>query len=137
MKPSVSVMQKKINIDSRHKQYKHEHNTWLRMLDYFQFENNQMKNRLAEILKSDIDNALLDKLEYYQTDFLNKDAIILLLHRDIVNLGELIAAINDAGSVMTDIVQKKQSRLRDEMQKIENDFNLLKHDFNNYLSAML
>jgi hypothetical protein len=130
-------MQKKINIDSRHKQYKHEHNTWLRMLDYFQFENNQMKNRLAEILKSDIDNALLDKLEYYQTDFLNKDAIILLLHRDIVNLGELIAAINDAGSVMTDIVQKKQSRLRDEMQKIENDFNLLKHDFNNYLSAML
>lgn len=133
----LNEMQKNNNANTKHKQFKHEHETWLRMLDYFQFENNHMKNRLAEILKSDVDNVFLDKLEHYQTSFLNKDAIILLLHRDIVNLGEIIAAGKNDGSEIMESVIKKQNILRDEMQKIEREFNLLKYDFNNYLALTL
>ena len=126
-------MQKNNSANTKYKQFKHEHETWQRMLDYFQYENNQMKNRLAEILKSDVDTVFLEKLEQFQTRFLNKDAIILLLLRDIVKQAEASEINKDDEAYLS----KTQNKLRDEMQKIEREFNLLKYDFHNYLSKTL
>jgi len=125
-------------VNKKYIQFKHENETWLRTLDYFQQENIYLKNRLAQIARTNINNSFLDDLEAYQNRFMDKDAVIAILRYDIALQNDLIEDSNNP--VDTDVSSKiilKQNKLREDMQRMEKEFNRLKFDFNNYLSDVL
>jgi hypothetical protein len=109
----------------------HELDTWLRTLNYIQQENIHLKNRLAEIIRNGMDDTLLEKVEYFQNQFLNKDAITTLLRQDIASERELNGDLSNKKN------QKKHEKLRKDVDMTESEFSRLKFDFNNYLSTAL
>lgn len=109
----------------------HELDTWHRTLNYIQQENIHLKNRLSEIIKNGMDDTLLEQVEYFQNQFLNKDAIITLLRQDI-NIERGLD-----GSLPNKKNWKKHDKLRKDMVMMEAEFNKLKFDFNEYLSQSL
>ena len=109
----------------------HELETWHRTLSYIQQENIHLKNRLSEIIKNGMDDTLLEQVEYFQNQFLNKDAIILLLRQDIAIEKDL------DGSLPQKKNWKRHDKLRKDMAMIESEFGKLKFDFNSYLSQSL
>ena len=109
----------------------HELDTWQRTLNFIQQENIHLKNRLAEIIKNGMDDTLLEQVEYFQNQFLNKDAVITLLRQDISMERNL------DGDLRYKKYQKRHDKLRADMGMMEAEFNRLKFDFNNYLSQSL
>jgi hypothetical protein len=123
-----------MNTKIRH--LKHELETWLRTLDYIQQENVSLKNCLADIIINDIEPEMLEEVEYFQNQFLNKDTIISLLRYDIAEQNRLAEAGEAMNGNFTMLV-KKHDKLREDMEKTEKEFNKLKFQFNNYLSDNL
>jgi hypothetical protein len=107
---------------------------WLRSLDFIQQENIHLKNSLADILKIELSDAMLEDAEYFQNQFLNKDTVIALLRRDIAIQSQQLEQ-----DLRTQEIGKKslkqQDKLRGDMEKMEKEFSKLKFQFNNYLSA--
>lgn len=112
-------------------QMRHELETWHRTLNYIQQENIYLKNRLADLIKNGMDDALLEQVEYFQNQFLNKDAVIALLRRDIARENQLDGELAEIKN------HPKHNKLRKDMEMMEQEFNRLKFDFNNYLSQSL
>ena len=109
----------------------HELETWLRTLNYIQQENIYLKNRLAEIIKNGMDDAMLEQVEYFQSQFLNKDTVITLLRQDIAIERNLNGDLSNIKN------QKTHDKLRKDMGLMEAEFSKLKFEFNNYLSHSL
>lgn len=118
------------------KQFKHENNTWFRTLDYMQQENVHLKNRLAEIAKNKLEKKLLEQVEYFQNSFLNKDAVIALLRRDIAAQNQSID-LNWANDGIDKNWLARHEKLRVDMNKMEKEFSKLKYEFNDYMSEIL
>lgn len=117
-------------------QFRQEQDGWLRSLDFLLQENVHMKNRLAEIIKDDEYSKLLEKAEYFQAIFLNKDAVIALLRRDISSQSKKYD-LNEGKSINVDEVADNQRKLRNDIAKMEKEFSSIKFDFNNFLSEVL
>ncbi|MBS1773176.1 MAG: hypothetical protein JST82_09955 [Bacteroidetes bacterium] len=96
-----------------------ERYTWLRMLDIIQLENIELKNQLAELVRNGIGSKTLEKAEYYQNEFLNKDTVVALLRRDVIRY--------------SDADNSQQGKLRRDMDLMQKEFSRLKTEFNNYL----
>ena len=128
-----------LNSDSLVDQFRHENDTWKRVLSFLTEENVILKNRLSEILQSkdECNNEFLEQVEYFQNNFLKQDEIIGFLRMEVseqtVSLVE--ALMNNPEELKQ--VQKKQKQLREELENAERNFNKLKVEFNNYLSQAL
>ena len=116
-------------------QFHHENKTWSRMLEFFKQENTFLKNRLSEVLDHSSDKNFLALAEQFQNKFILKDEYIDELRHDINvqndNLHDNTGAPDDNKLV------KNQEKLRNEIEYFEKDFNLLKNEFNKYLSTVL
>lgn len=108
-----------------------EQQMWLRSLDYIQQENIHLKNRLAEMISQDIDPGALEQVEYFQNQFLNKDAIVAILRRDIAAEKELNGQAYGKKNL------KRHYRLRQDIEMMEKEFSKLKFEFNEYLLRTL
>lgn len=113
---------------ARMQQYSHEVETWLRTLDYLQQENIFLKNRVADLLQYDLNDAYLDKVEYFHNKFLDKDAVLSLLRHDISELCERFQ-----NEVWDESSSNKAASLRRDMEKMEAEFSRLKAEFNKYV----
>lgn len=123
-------------INSKKGHLKNERETWLRTLDYIQQENVFLKNHLADIIKNDIKPEMLEQVEYFQNQFLNKDAVIALLRYDIANQNKLSEnGVEHNGDFVK--LQARQGKLRGDMEKMEREFSRLKFQFNSYLAETL
>ena len=109
-------------------QTRYEITTWLRALEYQQQENVYMKTHIAEVVKNNVTKYALCQLEHYQNLFLDKDAVIALLRCDILHL---------LNQLKVDDVQIRVNSLRIDIQKMEQDFNLLRIGFNEYMQMMV
>ena len=128
-----------LNTDSLVDQFRHENDTWKRVLSFLKEENVILKNRLSEILqsKADCDNGFLEQVEYFQNNFLKEDEIFAFLRMEVSEQDILlIADLINKGEELKQ-VQKKQKQLREELENAERTFNKLKFEFNNYLSQIL
>ena len=103
-------------------QYKFEINAWLRTLDYLQQENIHMKTHLAEVLKAHVNETTLEKAEYYQNVFLNKDTVIAFMRRDINKL---------KANGIDGHLPPRFLEMRSDIGKMEHEFSNLKTEFNN------
>ena len=131
-----SVTKRSEMMEARSKYYMQEQETWQKTLDYIQQQNIALKNSIANISGSQITRELLDRLEQFQNKFIEKDALIILLRRDIVEQGRLLESNSIKGSQLEKINQK-QDRLRKDMEQMEKEFSSLKFNFNNCMAAVL
>ena len=123
-------------VNSKKGHLKNERETWLRTLDYIQQENVFLKNHLADIIKNDIKPEMLEQVEYFQNQFINKDAVIALLRYDIANQNRLSEhGIEHNGDFVK--LQARQGKLRGDMEKMEREFSRLKFQFNTYIAETL
>lgn len=113
---------------------KEEQQKWLRTLDYLQQENIFLKNQLANIIKNDISSVSLEKAEYFQNEFLNKDAVIALIRYDIAKQSKATTNLDPEAERKT---AKRHEKLRSDIEKMEKEFNRLKHDFSTYIAKGL
>ena len=122
------------NMDTgTNKKYRYELDTWSRLLDYLQQENVYFKNLLSHVIKNDKANTLLEKAEYFQNKFVNKDAVIVLLRQDI---SEQMKWIEKGGNnEQADLYLKKHKRLNQDIDKLEEEFKRLKVDFSDYVAV--
>ena len=121
---------------SKIKHLKNERETWLRTLDYMQQENVFLKTSLGDSIQNDINSEVLERVEFFQSQFVNKDAVIALLRYDIAEQNRLLESSGDLSNNYMAIV-KKQNSLRKDMARMEKDFNELKFQFNTYLAEVL
>ena len=128
-----------LNSDSLVDQFRHENDTWKRVLSFLTEENVILKNRLSEILQSkdECNNEFLEQIEYYQNNFLKQDEIIGFLRMEVSEQTiSLVEELMDNPEELKQ-VQKKEKQLREELENAERNFNKLKFEFNNYLSQAL
>lgn len=117
-------------------QFKHESESWKRMLEFMQQENVHLKTRLAEVLRKDVHEDFLEKAEYFQSGFLHLDERIAFLRRNIYDFNKLfLTELFHDGHLKELSLQQK--RLRKEIETEEKKFAKLKGEFNNYLSESL
>lgn len=115
------------------KQLQFENNSWKRLLGFLLDENIHLKNRIAEILKDDVDKNLLEEIENFQNNFIKQDGLIGLLRNDAAELDRLLLReIFEDGKIIKKIDEKLKS-LRDNISITEKQFNKLKLEFTNYL----
>lgn len=122
-------------INSKKWHLKKEREIWTRTLDYIQQENVFLKNYLADIIKDEIKPDMLEQVEYFQNQFINKDAVIALLRYDIANQNKLSENGADNGEFAK--IQSRQIKLRADMEKMEREFSKLKFQFNTYIAEAL
>lgn len=125
-----------MSVENRDTLYKNqllwEMDSLFRTLVYLKQENNFLKNRLSEVIK-DISIADMQKIEEFQSRFLNKDTIISIIQHDISLQKKLLTtALKEKG--ITDTMQKKQTKLRDETEFLEKKLIALRTSFNTYLA---
>ena len=114
-------------------QLKHESDMWKRVLGFMKEENIHLKNRLSEILKTDISNDLLMKAEAFQNSFVREDDLILFLQNDIAVFDKLLMReIFEDGTIMNKLTESLKA-IRKNISNAERQFNKLKLEFSNYL----
>ena len=114
-------------------QLKHESDMWKRVLGFMKEENIHLKNRLSEILKTDISNDLLMKAEAFQNSFVREDDLILFLQNDIAVFDKLLMKeIFEDGTIMNKLTESLKA-IRKNISNEERQFNKLKLEFSNYL----
>ena len=67
-------------------QYIYEVDTWYRLLDYFEEENIQYKNRIAVIVKNDNESLFIETIESFLNKFVMEDTIISIFRDDITRV---------------------------------------------------
>ena len=115
------------------KQLQHESDTWKRSLGFMMDENVQLKNRLAEILRTEFDKSLLDDIEDFQTSFLREDEMISLLKTDIAKLDKLLVREVFEDGQIVDNINRMLKEIRRNISIAESHFGKLKLEFNSYL----
>jgi hypothetical protein len=127
-------MNTEIAQNARAQQYGHEVDTWLRTLAYLQQENIYLKNRVADLLRYDINDIFLEDMDCFQTMFLDKDAALSIMRHDVSELADKLDKRSDNGFKVNLI---KEEQLRRDMEKMEAEFSRLKTDFNKYVFDVL
>lgn len=110
--------------------YQLETTTWLQKLDELQQENILLKNTVANIIKNDVANNMLDAMEQFLNKFIDKDAALELLRHDIAR------AIKQANIAMatTKNISTQHKKLSREILLMEEEFNRLKTQFNHFIA---
>jgi hypothetical protein len=112
--------------------FEHEHNIWLRKLELIQMDIVMLKNHIAVILQNEINQDTLEKVESFQSSFLNNDMIIALLRRDVRQLNEYMHYHKISESENTcKIMCNKQEALRRDISKMETELLRIKTEFKN------
>lgn len=110
-------------------QCRYEVGAWLRTLDYIQQENIYMKNLIAATIKTKNNPEILDRVEYYLNTFLNKEAVVAFLRKDIKQFADMS---NGNGLLI-----QRQRDLRKDMERMEKEFSHLKTEFNSYMQDII
>lgn len=124
-------------IQLKMKRYRQAINTWRRMIVFLTEENNELKLRLAEILKDNTASPeLMEEAERYLGAFTQQDEVIFLARGDIAALELLVTREAFEQETAFKKMDKKYNQLHKEMEKLEREFNALKFTFNTFLTAM-
>lgn len=113
-------------------QYESEIINWQKKLELLQQKNTQLKNQVADIIKHDVSVSVLDRMEYFLNNFLNKDAILALLRYDLADQLKSLKKMDNVAP--SEILEKTHLKLRLDISKMEHEFEKLKLDFDSYIS---
>lgn len=120
------------------KQFQYESEAWRRMLAFLLQENAILKTRLAELVHENMfSEDFLEIAEQYQNRFIQNDQIINFVRTDIAELDKILTRNLHENGLIIKTIAHKQKILRKELTTLENTFNEMKIDFNNYLTETL
>lgn len=103
-----------------------------KQLEILQQENIMMKNKIAEIINNDMDSSVLERVEVFLNSFIEKDAILALIRKEIAD--EMKEAGYPQKEENTGTIQWKQNNLRRDMDRMEREFQRLRNDFDSYIA---
>jgi hypothetical protein len=117
-------------------QFKWEAASWKRQLDFIQMENAWLKSRIAELATDNMPQELLPEVDRFQSNSVGDDYAITQFRR---YLEVFINELNASNRNDLDIIQtlKKQGLIRDNIEKLEHDFKILKREFNQSMLRQL
>jgi len=108
--------------------------SWQKTLDVLQQENVLLKHKVTELLKEGVHTVALEKIEFYLNILLDKDAVLALLRHEIA--GYLRDGYKKESPVYG-VADATKERLGKDVVKMEQEFQKLKAELTNYVSAML
>jgi hypothetical protein len=114
------------------RQLKHESDTWKRAVGFIMDENIHLKHRLAEILNDDVDSKLLQKAEGFQNGFIRVDELIRFLRNEIASFDKSLTGEIPGDGIDEPGLPGKLKAIRSGITRVEQRFNRLKREFNNY-----
>ena len=119
-------------------QFQHEIKMWLRSLDFFELENNYLKNRLSDVVDKTNDKYYLAQAEHFQNQFIVKDEFMDELKHDVNeqfrNLKSTTVALSAKKIDVEEKYTERQDNLREQMIYLEKDFTSLRNEFQAYLN---
>ena len=116
------------------KQVRYEKETWKRLVSFMTEENILLKNRLSEVLKDSFSYNLPEKLECFQSTFINVDNLMDLFRHDLAELEDLLAKETTGEDHTLINIQTKLKTLRTVLMNVERELSKLKINFHTYLS---
>ena len=121
--------------NARIRQLQYQSETWQRDLAFIRQENIVLKNHLAEMLSQyPVTPPFLERIEVYQTHFVTKDEILLLILSEIKEWDKsLVTESLRSGEGINEELIEDQKRLSDAVHIFISEFSRLKSDFNNYV----
>ncbi len=112
--------------------FNQEQEGWLKTLERLRLENLWLKNRLIDILQRDMSKEQLEKAEYFQGLFLDKDTVLALLRRDIARLGKKAVPVQpERNGYMLE-----RNKLEEDVYRMEKEFSAVKDQFNSFVSEI-
>ena len=118
-------------MNTREEILKQEQEVWLKTLERLRLENLLLKNRLIEIIRKDISKDQLEKAEFFQGLFLDKDTVIALLRRDIARMTATAPMLPERNGYMTE-----RNKLKEDVYRMEKEFSSVKDQFNRFVSEI-
>ena len=115
-------------------QLRYESETWKRMLAFMKDENVHLKIRLSDVLKNNFDKQFLEKLENFQSSFVNEDDLISVLRNDVAGLDKLLVWESLEENDCMRHIENKMASIRNNIDQAEKQFRGLKLEFISYLS---
>lgn len=116
----------------------HESEMWERALNFFKQENAFLKTRLSQVVDNNTDKDFVELAEHFQNRFLFTDEYIRELCRDIrLQLDQVKKVISPGTLHNNGSMQRVQDKLRNEMEKFERNFSLLRNEFNQKLVSFI
>lgn len=118
-------------------QMHHEHQSWLRVVDFFEEENVYLKNRLAEVVYNNADKDFLALAERYQNLFIIKANFMEELRHDINEQEDIVKkAFVTPHKYLTSDFFSQHIKLQHDTRFLEKDFAKIRNEFNKYISEM-
>jgi hypothetical protein len=110
----------------KNNQIKHEHMSWLRLIEFFRQENALLKYRLSEMVDNNDDSQFLQTAEYFQNEFLLKDEALKKLIKELQDYSDIIQNKPDLSKQLINA----HNNLRNDILQFEEKYTLLSKEFN-------
>jgi DNA integrity scanning protein DisA with diadenylate cyclase activity len=110
----------------KNNQIKHEHMSWLRLIEFFRQENALLKYRLSEMVDNNDDSQFLQIAEYFQNEFLLKDEALKKLIKELQDYSDIIQNKPDLSKQLINA----HNNLRNDILQFEEKYTLLSKEFN-------
>lgn len=124
------------NIQRTIKQLRQELVTWKEVLETLVQENVTLKTKLAKALKEQkASNKFMEDAEYYMNLFTKQDKIIQLARHDVAELDHQLSGFQWEDDALPDPeFATKHTLLHQDMEKTQEEFNVIKLQFNTFLA---
>lgn len=111
---------------AKNNQIKHEHMSWLRLIEFFRQETALLKYRLSEMVDNSEDHEFLQTAEYFQNELLLKDEALKKLIKELQDYSDII---QNKPAVSAQLITT-HNRLRDDILQFEENYTSLSKEFN-------
>ncbi len=111
---------------AKNNQIKHEHMSWLRLIEFFRQETALLKYRLSEMVDNSEDHEFLQTAEYFQNELLLKDEALKKLIKELQDYSDII---QNKPAISAQLITT-HNRLRDDILRFEEKYTSLSKEFN-------
>jgi len=115
----------KMNL-AQNNQIKHEHMSWLRLVEFFRQENALLKYRLSEMVDNSDDGRFLQTAEYFQNELLLKDESLKKLIKELQDYSDII---QNKPALSPQLINT-HNKLRNDILQFGENYQSLSRDFN-------
>lgn len=112
-----------------------ETTAWKQMIQQFENDNIYFKTRLASVLSVGRHDLPLEQFEHFQNRFLKMDGQITLLKHEVRQQLEQLQLTANVQDNVEDLSLLLQSQLGKRIDLLEQQFELLLHDFSSYIDT--
>jgi hypothetical protein len=122
---------------SKTEQFLQECSGWIRLLDFVKEENSYLKNRLSLVVDQKAEADFLLLAEQFQNQFILKDEFINEITQDVRRQQTILTDTTEKKIPAEEKLNKRQQKLRNEIEFLEKDFSADKNQFNKFISSVL